>query len=91
MLNGKFMIIHLILGLVKSMLLYKLVYFPGPCTRSKNKTNGELDLSNYATKSDAIGVYRSNFAKKAVLAHLELDVNYLDTDKLKTVPEDLGR
>ena len=52
MLNGKIMIIHLIVGLTKEILLYKMSYFLEPYTHSKNKGNVELDLSNYATKSD---------------------------------------
>ena len=57
--NGKFMIIHLIVGLIKKILLYKMSFFPEPYTRSKNKIKIELDFSDYATKSDlknAIGV-----------------------------------
>ena len=63
-------------------------YFPDPYTRSKNKVNVELDLSNYdyATKSDlknATVVNTSKFAKKADLASLKSDI-----DKLKLVPVD---
>ena len=53
------MIIHLIVGLIKKILLYKMSFFPEPYTRSKNKIKTELDFSDYATKSDlknAIGV-----------------------------------
>ena len=53
------MIIHLIVGLIKKILLYKMSFFPEPYTRSKNKIKIELDFSDYATKSDlknAIGV-----------------------------------
>ena len=49
----------------------------------------ELDLSNHATKAglkNAAGVDISEFAKKTVLAHLESNVDKLDTDKLKNVP-----
>ena len=43
-------------------------YFP-PYGRSKNKIEVELNLSNYATKSDlknATGVDTSQFAKKMI-------------------------
>ena len=30
-------------------------YFPEPCPRSRKKIKVELDLSNYATKSDLKG------------------------------------
>ena len=49
--NKKFVIIYLIARLVKTILRYKVSYFPEPYTRSKNKIKVELHLSNYATKS----------------------------------------
>ena len=42
-------------------------YFPEPHAHSKNKMEIEIDLSNYATKSDlknATGVDISDFVKK---------------------------
>ena len=48
----------------------------------------ELDLSNYATKSDlkiATGVDTSIFAKKVDLANLRSNVDKLDIDKFKNV------
>ena len=51
-------------------------YFPEPHTHSKNKLGVELDLSNYATKSDfknATGADTSDFAKKIDLASLKSD------------------
>ena len=52
----------------------------------------ELDLSNYATKTDfkkkATGVDISEFAKKTDLANLKLDVDELSIDKLQIVPVD---
>ena len=49
-------------------------------------------MSDYATKYDlknATGVETSYFAKKADFAILKLDIDDLNTDKLKTVPVDL--
>ena len=49
----------------------------------------ELDLFNYATKTDlknATGVDTSKFAEKVDLANLKSDVDKLDIDKLKNVP-----
>ena len=51
MLNGKATIILLIVRLIKKI-LYKMSHFPEPHTQSRNKIKVELDLSNYATKSD---------------------------------------
>ena len=49
--DGKVMIVHLIVWLIKKILLYNISYFPEGHT-NKNKTEVDLDLSNYATKSD---------------------------------------
>ena len=49
----------------------------------------ELDLSNYATKTDlknVAGVDTSKFAKKIDLNNLKSDLDKLDIDKLKIVP-----
>ena len=53
-----------------------MIYFPESYNHSKNKTKFELDLSNYATKSDlkkATG-NKSKFTKLADLPSLKLDV-----------------
>ena len=50
-------------------------YFPEPYTYSKNKIKVELDLANYATKSDlriGTGVNTPKFAKKTNLAGLKI-------------------
>ena len=52
MLNGKAIIIFLLIGLIKNKSLYKMSYFPEPYTHSKNKMKNELDLLNYTTKFD---------------------------------------
>ena len=49
----------------------------------------ELDLSNYATKTDlknATGVDTSKFAKRFDLANLKFSVDKLDIDQLENVP-----
>ena len=69
--NGKAKIIVLTVELIKKILLYKMSYFPEPHTHSKNKIEVELDLSNYATKSDsenATSSVTSKFAKTFDLA-----------------------
>ena len=53
----------------------------------------ELDFSNYATKADlknATGVDTSDFSLKTDLANLKPDVDKLDIDKLKDVPNNLS-
>ena len=61
-------------------------YFPEP-VHSKNKIKVELDLANYATKSDlkkATGVDTSDFAKKADLASSKSEFDELDIGELET-------
>ena len=68
-------------------------YFPEPHTHSKNKIEIELDLSNYATKSDlknATCVDTSDFAKKADFTSLKSNADEVDIDKLKNVPSGLS-
>ena len=66
-------------------------YFPEP--KSLGKAKVELDLSNYATKTDlknATGTDTSSFTKKVDLASLKSIVGKLDIDKLKKVPTNLS-
>ena len=49
----------------------------------------ELNLSNYATKADfknATAVRTSKFAKKVDLANSKFNVDKIDIDKFKNVP-----
>ena len=67
-------------------------YFPKPKSLGAN-VNVQLDLSNYATKSDlknAAGVDILDFPKKSDLANLKSDVDKLDIDKLKNAPANLS-
>ena len=52
MLKGKVMTILLINELIKKILLYQMSYFSEAYTHNKTKRKVQLDLSNYATKSD---------------------------------------
>ena len=68
-------------------------YFP-PYRRSGGDNKVELDLSNYATKTDLENVPHldaSSFALKTNLASLQTEVDKIDVDKLKTVPIDLRK
>ena len=61
---------------------------------SSNNIKVELDLSNYATKDDVKNITHvdvRNYATKTNLAALKTGVDKIDTDKLKTVPEDLAK
>ena len=68
-------------------------YFP-PYNNSSNNIKVELDLSNYATKTDLKNlthVGTSSYALKTNLAALKTGADKIDTDKLKTVPDDLAK
>ena len=68
-------------------------YFP-PYRSSRGDIKVELDLSNYATKTDLKNVTHvdvSSFASKTNLASLKTEVDKIDADQLKTVPVDLEK
>ena len=68
-------------------------YFP-PYNNSSGNIKVELDLSNYATKDDVKNITHvdvSSYATKTNLAALKTEVDKIDTDKLKTVPDDLAK
>ena len=63
-----------------------------PYKSSSNNVKVELDLTNYATKTDLKNITHadvSSFAIKTNLAALKTEVDKIDTDKLKTAPTDL--
>ena len=68
-------------------------YYP-PYKSSSNNVKVELVLINYATKTDLKNITHvdvSNFASKTNLAALEIEVDKIDVDKLKTTPTDLAK
>ena len=81
------MIIHLIVGLIKRISLHKTSQFPELHNRNKDKMKFELDLPNYATKSDLKGAKCINiwkFAKKVNLASFKKDIDDVDIDEFKS-------
>ena len=68
-------------------------YYP-PYKSSSNNIKVELDLTNYARKTDLKNIMHSDvssFASKTNLAALKTEVDKIDVDKLKTVPVDLAK
>ena len=68
-------------------------YYP-PNKSSSNNIKVELDLTNYATKTNLKNITHadvSSFASKTNLAALKTEVDKIDVDKLKTVPDDLAK
>ena len=72
---------------------YTMSYYP-PYKSSSNNIKVELDLSNYATKDNVKNITHvdvSSYATKTNLTALKTEVDKIDTDKLKTVPDDLAK
>ena len=68
-------------------------YHP-PYRSSSNNIKVKLDLTNYATKDDVKNITHvdvSSYATKTNLTSLKSEVDKMDTDKLKTVPDDLAK
>ena len=68
--------------------------FYSPYKSSSNNIKVELDLTNYATKTDLKNITHvdvSSFASKTSSAALKTEVDKIDTDKLKTAPTDLAK
>ena len=68
-------------------------YYP-PHKSSSSNIKVELDLTNYATKTDLKNITHtdvSSFASKTNLAALKTEVDKIDVDILKTVPDDLAK
>ena len=68
-------------------------YFP-PYENTINNIKVELNLANYATKDDVKNITHidvSSYAAKTNLAALKTEIDTIDTDKLKTVPDDLAK
>ena len=72
---------------------YKMSYYP-PYESSSSNVKVELDLTNYATKTDLKNITHvdvSGFASKTNLAALKTEVDKIDTDKSKAAPTDLAK
>ena len=68
-------------------------YYPS-YKSSSNNIKVELDLANYATKTDLKNITHvdvSSVASKTNLAALKTEVDKIDADKLKTTPADLAK
>ena len=68
-------------------------YFPKPYEPFGGDINVKVDLSNYATKTDVKNISHvdiSSFALKTNLASLKTEVDKLDIDKLKSLPNNVS-
>ena len=72
---------------------YKMSYYP-PYKSSSNNVKVELDLTNYATKTDLKNITHvdlSSYASGTNLTALKAEADKKDVDKLKTTPTDLAK
>ena len=68
-------------------------YYP-PYKSSSNNIKVELDLANFATKTELRNISHvdvSSFASKTNLTALKTEVDKIDADKLKTTSTDLAK
>ena len=68
-------------------------YFPKPYEPFGGDINVKVDLSNYATKTDVKNISHvntSSFALKSNLASLKTELDQLDIDKFKSLPNNLS-
>ena len=68
-------------------------YYP-PYKSFSNNIKVELDLTNYATKTDLKNITHtdvSSFASKTNLVALKTEADKIDVDELKAVPVDLAK
>ena len=73
---------------------YKMSTYYPPYKSSSRNVKVQLDLTNYATKTDLTNITHvniSSFASKTNLAALKSEVDKIDVDKLKTAPVDLAK
>ena len=69
-------------------------YYPNPYEPFGGDINVKVDLSNYATKTDLKNISHvdaSSFALKSNLGSLKTEVDKLDIDNLRPVPNDLAK
>ena len=69
-------------------------YFPKPFEPFGGDINVKVEFSNYATKTDLKNISHidvSTYALKSNLASLKIEVDELDIDRLKAVPNDLAK
>ena len=87
------MIISLIVGLIKRYFYIKISYFL-PFRQIKNKIEVELELPDYATKSNVTNL-KSEVDKlekvQSGLSSLKSKVDKVEVDKLAPVPKDLSK
>ena len=87
------MIILLIAGLIRKTLYKMSQYFPKPYEPFGGNINVKVDLSNFGTKNDITNITHvdtSSFALKTNFANLKTEVDKLDIDKLKSLPNNLS-
>ena len=65
-------------------------YFPKQYEQFGGDINVKVDLSNYAAKADLKNATGIDTSKLADLVSLKAEVDKIDVNKLKTIPDDLS-
>ena len=68
-------------------------YFPKPYRPFGGDINVKVDSSNYTTKADIKNITHvdtSSFALKTIVTNLKTEVDKLDIDKLRSLPNNLS-
>ena len=79
--------------IIKECLLINIMNYP-PYKSSSSNIKVELDLTNYATKTDLKNITHvdvSSYASKTNLAALKSELDKINVDKLKITPTDLAK
>ena len=70
---------------------YKMSAYYPPYRSSSNNVKVELDLTNYATKTDLKNIAHVDVSSFASKTNLAASKTKIDADKLKTTPTDLAK
>ena len=70
---------------------YKMSAYYPPYRSSSNNVKVELDLTNYATKTDLKNITHVDVSSFASKTNLAASKTKIDADKLKTTPTDLAK
>ena len=65
-------------------------YFPKQYEQFGGDINVKVDFSNYATEADSKNATGIDTSKLADLVSLKAEVDKIDVNKLKTIPDDLS-
>ena len=87
--NGKVIIIHLIVGLIKKTLYKMSQYFPKPYNSFRGNIN--VKVAFLMMRLNITGIDTFKLASESDFASVITEIYELDAEKLKTTPVDLSK